>query len=191
MTTLASASARALHPSDGIAVIVLLENEHAAADFAHLLDDVQRQRGVVADTHIPPVRGEGFFDHPDMDAWWGEHVRGDALPLWVVQHTAELPGWIDSVDGLFVVVGEQAEMYGAHPRVSHVPALETLDILSAVMHELNGRGGADPTPMVGLRQRASRGRFRRAELRPAEEALPGETSTLRGSAQFFQPTRWR
>lgn len=187
------ADASALPPAGGIAVIVLLDDEGHARSFAHLLEDVRREPAPPA-VLVPPVRGLRFFAdsavQPAMDSWWGAHVDRRALPLWVADHQDGLEEWIDSVDGLFVVCGDRLEGYAASPRVTCVPSAVPLDVLGAVIRELGGGAGAAPAapaPQPAGR-RSGRSRFRRAQLRAAED-LGTVPVTAGASSQLFEPTQ--
>lgn len=187
MTTLpASASARALTPVQGVAVLVLLSEQRDAERFAGLLDDAGRQHPGWPAALVPPVRGLDFFAaeelQPDVDRWWAESVPPRALPLWVMEHESGLDEWIESVDGLFVIGGDGvAELYASSPRVTCVPGAHVLDLLGAVTRELGATAPAEP------RRPRHRPRFRRAALRPAEEGEPRRRH-VRGSDQLFEPT---
>jgi hypothetical protein len=177
----------AVSPPGGIAVVVLLDADREAQSFAHLLDDVRLPGGDAA-VLVPPVRGLRFFAdgavQPEIDSWWAANVDRRALPLWVAEHQPGLEGWVDSVDGLFVIAGDEMEAYARSPRVTCVPQAVPLDVLGAVIRELGGSPAPEPSRPAS---RTSRRRFRRARLQAGDDlAVPSGREDA--AAQLFEPT---
>jgi len=195
MTTVAFADVRAPAPSQDFAVVVLIDDETQANSLARLLEGAPERPGLSVRALVPPQRGIEFFDGTTaqrLDAWWAENVPPDAAPVWVITHHERLVEWIDSVDGLFVIIAEHMAPYAGRPRVTCVPPEMPLDVLSAVTREV-GDGRREQSAAVaaqrqGSRRRVPRDRFRRAELRGAEDDGAPAEPVSGGSQQLFQST---
>lgn len=198
MTTVAARpAAPTAETTTSRAVIVLIDDASEARRLVHLLEDVVPVDAPVTTGFLaPPVRGMAFFGdasaQPALDTWWRDLALAASLPVWVVRHDPELAQWIDSVDGVFIVlISEHSEAagYAGIERVRCVDDGVALDVAVAVCRELEAMiPGARGTSSEQAQPRGAQ-RFRRASLRELEGGLlPVAAVAPRGSEAFFHPT---
>jgi hypothetical protein len=172
------------------AITVLLPDVEEAQRLAAALDDVRRPDGPLAVIAVPPVRGLAFFADADrqgkIDRWWAHAIPQTTVPVHLLQHEAGVAEWLPGLDGRFVVgvaSPDDAKSYGGMRNVTVAPGHALLDIALVVVDQfaLEPVFREDAAMRLEKRLRRSQAdpvsRFRRARLRPADEALSGALPT--------------
>jgi hypothetical protein len=95
------------------AFLSLLRDDAGARGLSGLLEGLARPDAAATSVFlVPEVRGLDFFAATDsqaaLDRWWGAHVPGDALPVYLLSHESGLADWLHGLDGVFfVTVGDE------------------------------------------------------------------------------------
>ena len=166
------------------ALTVLVPRVDDAQRLAAALDEARRPDGPLAVIAVPPVRGLAFFadagGQDKLDRWWAHAIPAVCTPVSLLLHEESVPGWLPGLDGLFIVGVPDAATAGAYAGLPNVtvaggPAL--VDLALAALSRLAPEGAFrdDAADRLERRLRArseSPARFRRARLRPGDEAAP-------------------
>jgi hypothetical protein len=171
------------------AMTVLVPDVEDAQRLAAALDEVRRSDGPLAVIAVPPVRGVAFFADGDrqakLDRWWAHAIPQDSVPVYLLIDEEGIAQWLPGLDGRFVVgVGapEDARSYADLPNVTIANGKSLLDVALAAVEQFATAPVFRDDAVARLEKRLRRppadlnSRFRRARLRPADEAF------LRGAA---------
>ena len=166
------------------AMTVLVPEVEDAQRLAAALDEVRRPEGPLAVIAVPPVRGVAFFADGErqakLDRWWAHAIPLDSVPVYLVVDEEGIAEWLPGLDGRFVVGVSQAgaaERYRGLRNVTVAPGDGMLDIALAAVEQFSGAAMFRQDAPTRLEKRLRRpqpessSRFRRARLRPAEEAF--------------------
>ena len=166
------------------ALTVLLTQVDEAQRLAAALDEVRRPDGPLAVIAVPPVRGVAFFAdsaaQERLDRWWAHAIPVASTPVSVLRHEEAVPRWLPGLDGHFIVGvpdAAAAAAYDGFANVTVAAGSTLLDLALATQRRLDAqhafRDGAAERLDRRLRSHnaSSSARFRRARLRPADEAM--------------------
>jgi hypothetical protein len=171
------------HPFPQYAMTVLVPDVEDAQRLAAALDEVRRPDSPLAVIAVPPVRGLAFFADADrqgkLDRWWAHAIPEGSLPVYVLLHEEGVADWLPGLDGRFIIGVSDAEAaagYGSLPNVTVARGAALLDVALAAVQQFEAspmfREDAAVRLEKRLRSRSEPGsRFRRARLRPADEAF--------------------
>jgi hypothetical protein len=182
------------HPSSQYAMTVLVPDVEDAQRLAAALDEVRRPDSPLAVIAVPPVRGLAFFADADrqakLDRWWAHAIPKGSQPVYLLVHQEGVEEWLPGLDGQFIVGvpdRDVAVRYAALGNVTVADGGTLVDVAIAAVRHFAGspmfRDDAAPRLEKRLRgaQPAEGPRFRRARLRPADEAF------IRGTASEEHP----
>ncbi len=168
---------------------VLVPDVEDAQRLAAALDEVRRPDSPLAVIAVPPVRGVAFFADSDrqakLDRWWAHAIPQDSVPVYLLLDEEGIAQWLPGLDGRFVVgvaAEEDSEQYGALTNVTVAAGNSLADVAVAAVRQFAGAPVFRDDAVGRLEKRLRRSqpesssRFRRARLRPADEAF------LRGTA---------
>jgi hypothetical protein len=169
---------------------VLITDVEDAQRLAAALDEVRRADAPLAVIAVPPVRGLAFFADEDrqekLDRWWAHAIPRAAEPVSVLVHEEGVAEWLPGLDGRFIVgvaAPEQARQYRRLRNVTIAGGTGLLDLALAAIDLLDGSNTFRDDARARLEKRLRRpgsetgARFRRARLRPADEAFLGGRPT--------------
>jgi hypothetical protein len=175
-------------PSDSAqqyAMTVLVPEVEDAQRIAAALDEVRRPDSPLAVIAVPPVRGVAFFADGDrqakLDRWWAHAIPQDSLPVYLLVDEEGIVQWLPGLDGSFVVgvaAGGARDRYQGLRNVTVARGEGLLDIALAAVELFAGSPMFREDASARLEKRLRRNqpeagsRFRRARLRPADEAFP-------------------
>src|ERR1700694_4491329 len=162
---------------------VLVPDVEDAQRVAAALDEVRLPDGPLAVISVPPVRGVAFFADVDrqakLDQWWAHAIPQDSVPVYLLMDEDGIAQWLPGLDGRFVVGvddPDQSLRYQGLRNVT-VAAGSLLDVALATVKQFAGTAVFRDDAALRLEKRLSRpapesaARFRRARLRPADEAF--------------------
>jgi hypothetical protein len=166
------------------AMTVLVPDVEDAQRLAAALDEVRRADSPLAVIAVPPVRGLAFFADAErqekLDRWWAHAIPLGSVPVYVLKHEPGVAEWLPGLDGRFIVGVADSEVAAAYHGVRNVTVARgdsLLDLaLAAVAEFASSPLFRDDAP-ARLAKRLRRAqadpgsRFRRARLRPADEAF--------------------
>ncbi len=166
------------------AMTVLVPDVEDAQRLAAALDDARRPDSPLAVIAVPPVRGVAFFADSErqakLDRWWAHAIPQDSIPVYLLVDEQGIADWLPGLDGRFVVgvtTPAGARSYHGLRNVTVAGGDSLLDIaLAAVGHFAGSPMFREDAP-ARLEKRLRRSlpetgsRFRRARLRPADEAF--------------------
>ncbi len=172
------------------AMTVLVPDVEDAQRLAAALDDARRPDSPLAVIAVPPVRGVAFFADADrqakLDRWWAHAIPQESLPVYLVVDETGIAEWLPGLDGRFVVgvpkTGD-AQSYRNLPNVTVAGGDGLIDIALAAVEQFAGAGLFRDDAAARLEKRLRRtqpeggSRFRRARLRPADEAFMSASIT--------------
>ncbi len=174
-------------PSDSAqqyAMTVLVPEVEDAQRIAAAVDEVRRPDSPLAVIAVPPVRGVAFFADSDrqakLDRWWAHAIPQDSLPVYLLVDEEGIAEWLPGLDGSFVVgvsAESAAERYHGLRNVTVARGEGLLDIALAAVELFAGSPMFRQDAPARLEKRLRRNqpesvsRFRRARLRPADEAF--------------------
>lgn len=181
-------------PSDSAqqyAMTVLVPEVEDAQRIAAALDEVRRPDSPLAVIAVPPVRGMAFFSDTDrqakLDRWWAHAIPHESLPVYLLIDEAGIADWLPGLDGSFVV-GVAADggddRYLGLRNVTVARGDGLLDIALAAVELFEGAPVFRQDAAARLEKRLRRNppeaasRFRRARLRPADEAFLHSTGPV-------------
>ncbi len=166
------------------AMTVLVPEVEEAQRLAAALDEVRRPDSSLAVIAVPPVRGVAFFADDErqakLDRWWAHAIPQDSVPVYLVVDEEGIAEWLPGLDGRFVVGVSQpgaAERYRGLRNVTVADGDGMLDIALAAVEQFSGSAMFRQDAPARLEKRLRRvqpqstSRFRRARLRPADEAF--------------------
>jgi hypothetical protein len=178
MSTLSAGSAQQF------ALTVLVPDVEDAQRLAAALDEVRRSDGPLAVIAVPPVRGVAFFAdgdrQPKLDRWWAHAIPEQSVPVYLLIDEEGIAQWLPGLDGRFVVgvaTPEDAEAYAGLPNVTIAGGTALLDVALAAVEQFATAAVFREDAVARLEKRLRRpqaaltSRFRRARLRPADEAF--------------------
>jgi hypothetical protein len=167
------------------AMTVLVPDVEDAQRLAAALDEVRRPDSPLAVIAVPPVRGVAFFADGDrqakLDRWWAHAIPQESVPVYLLMDEDGIAQWLPGLDGRFVVGvsgSENAERYRGLRNVTVAEGDTLLDLALAAVAQFAGSPMFRDDAVARLEKRLRRAqpestsRFRRARLRPADEALP-------------------
>jgi hypothetical protein len=174
-------------PSDSaqqFAMTVLVPEVEDAQRLAAALDEVRRSDGPLAVIAVPPVRGVAFFADGDrqakLDRWWAHAIPEDSVPVYLLIDEEGIVQWLPGLDGRFVVgvaTPDDARPYAGLPNVTIAAGNSLLDVALAAVALFAAAPVFRDDAAARLDKRLRRphaelsSRFRRARLRPADEAF--------------------
>jgi hypothetical protein len=174
-------------PSDSaqqFAMTVLVPEVEDAQRLAAALDEVRRSDGPLAVIAVPPVRGVAFFAdsdrQPKLDRWWAHAIPEDSVPVYLLIDEEGIVQWLPGLDGRFVVgfaTPDDARPYAGLPNVTVAAGNSLLDVALAAVALFAAAPVFRDDAAARLDKRLRRphaelnSRFRRARLRPADEAF--------------------
>jgi hypothetical protein len=166
------------------AMTVLVPDVEEAQRLAAALDDARRPESPLAVIAVPPVRGVAFFADSDrqakLDRWWAHAIPQDSMPVYLVVDEQGIAEWLPGLDGRFVVgvsTPAAARSYHALRNVTVAEGDSLLDLALAAVQQFAGSPMFREDAPARLEKRLRRippetgSRFRRARLRPADEAF--------------------
>ncbi len=166
------------------AMTVLVPDVEEAQRLAAALDEVRLPDSPLAVIAVPPVRGIAFFADGDrqekLDRWWSHAIPHESLPVYLVVDEEGIAEWLPGLDGRFVVgvsAPEAAQRYRGLRNVTIAGGDGLLDIALAAVQQFSDSRLFRDDAVGRLEKRLRRNppetasRFRRARLRPAEEAF--------------------
>jgi hypothetical protein len=170
--------------SSQYAMTVLVPDIEEAQRLAAALDEVRRAESPLAVIAVPPVRGLAFFADSErqakLDRWWAHAIPVNSVPVYLLLHEEGIAEWLPGLDGVFVVgvpASAHAELYRGLRNVTVAPSEAPLDIALAAVALFAGSplfredAGTRLEKRLRFAQVDPAPRFRRARLRPSEEAL--------------------
>lgn len=166
------------------AMTVLVPDVEDAQRLAAALDEVRRPKSSLTVIAVPPVRGLAFFADAErqekIDRWWSHAIPHGTVPVYVLIHDDGVAAWLPGLDGHFIVgvpSSEAAAAYGDLRHVTLASGASILDVALAAVAHFSDRPmfREDATARLEKRLRRpepdSASPFRRARLRPADEAF--------------------
>ena len=166
------------------AMTVLVPEVEEAQRLAAALDEARRPDSPLAVIAVPPVRGVAFFADGDrqakLDRWWAHAIPQESLPVYLVVDEEGIAEWLPGLDGRFVVGVSQPGAAARYRGLRNVTVAEgdgMLDIALAAVEQFSGSLMFRQDAPARLEKRLRRtppestSRFRRARLRPADEAF--------------------
>jgi hypothetical protein len=183
-------------PTDTVqqyAMTVLVPDVEEAQRLAAALDEVRRPDSPLAVIAVPPVRGVAFFADGDrqakLDRWWAHAIPQDSQPVHLLMDEEGIAQWLPGLDGRFVIgvtAPEHAQRYDGLRNVTVAAGDSLLDVALAAVEQFAGSSVFRDDAPARLEKRLRRvpaestSRFRRARLRPADEALAHATGPTAG-----------
>jgi len=166
------------------AMTVLVPDVEEAQRLAAALDEARRPDSPLAVIAVPPVRGVAFFADSDrqakLDRWWAHAIPQDSVPVYLLMDEEGIAQWLPGLDGRFVVgvaAPEDAEPYRRMRNATVAKGNSLLEVALAAVEQFAGSAVFRDDATVRLEKRLRRAqpesasRFRRARLRPADEAF--------------------
>jgi hypothetical protein len=163
---------------------VLVPDVEDAQRVAAALDEVRRPDSPLAVIAVPPVRGVAFFADADrqakLDRWWAHAIPQDSVPVYLLMDEDGIAQWLPGLDGRFVVGvddPDQSVRYRGLRNVTVAAGTSLLDVALAAVEQFAGTAVFRDDAAARLEKRLRRSapeagvRFRRARLRPADEAF--------------------
>ncbi len=134
----------------GYAFVILLRDSDDATGLARLLEDVRLPHATTPSYFVaPPVRGVDFFadeaSQARLDQWWAANIKGNALPIYLLDHENSLDDWIKGVDGTFYIGMPNpgvADQYGSSAQIKTFLSGGPLDFASVIMRDFSGGNGS-------------------------------------------------
>jgi hypothetical protein len=163
---------------------VLVPDVEDAQRVAAALDEVRLPDSPLAVIAVPPVRGVAFFADADrqakLDRWWAHAIPQDSVPVYLLMDEDGIAQWLPGLDGRFVVGVDDPDRslrYQGLLNVTVAAGTSLFDVALATVEQFAGTAVFRDDAAVRLEKRLRRptpesgARFRRARLRPADEAF--------------------
>jgi hypothetical protein len=163
---------------------VLVPDVEDAQRVAAALDEVRLPDSPLAVIAVPPVRGVAFFAdahrQAKLDRWWAHAIPQDSVPVYLLMDEDGIAQWLPGLDGRFVVGVDGADKslrYQSLRNVTVAAGTSLLDVALATVEQFAGTAVFRDDAAVRLEKRLRRpspesgAPFRRARLRPADEAF--------------------
>lgn len=166
------------------AMTVLVPDVEDAQRVAAALDEVRRPDSPLAVIAVPPVRGLAFFADGDrqdkLDRWWAHAIPRGSLPVYLLMHEDGVADWLPGLDGRFIIGGADAAAVTRYREADNVTVAAGDTLLAIALAAVAMFAGtptfrSDAPSRLEKRLRRAQAdagsRFRRARLRPADEAF--------------------